>query len=213
MSRNIIIYGAGGLGREVLQAVRLTLCAKGAVILGFVDDEVKPGTVLNDAAVLGGGEYLDSIAEPCSVVIGFADPHAKEGVYRRLRENPLISFPNIVHPSARISDYARLGEGVVIAENCLVSVDAAIGDCVFLNYGAMIGHDAIVGNFTSIMPSAAISGNVHIGERGMIGVLSALKQGIIIGADCTIGMGSIVVHDVPDGVTVIGNPARAITKP
>ncbi|MDR1472495.1 MAG: hypothetical protein LBS75_08215, partial [Synergistaceae bacterium] len=91
----IIIYGAGGLGREVLQIVKSTLCLDGSRVLGFVDDGVKPGTVRNGAVVLGDGGYFDMLSEPCSVVIGFAAPREKEGVYRRLKRNPLISFPNV----------------------------------------------------------------------------------------------------------------------
>jgi sugar O-acyltransferase (sialic acid O-acetyltransferase NeuD family) len=208
--KKIIIYGAGGLGREVLQIVRATLCLGGARVLGFVDDGVPPGTIRNDAEVLGGGEYLDALSEPCSVVIGFADPRTKAETCRRLRGNPMISYPSVIHPDASVSGYASLGEGVVIATGCVVSIDAKIGDFVFLNYRAMIGHDATVGSFTSIMPSVAVSGNVEIGERCMLGVGSLILQGVKIASGAVIGMGSVVLRDVPDDTPVCGNPAKRI---
>ncbi len=207
----IVIYGAGGLGREVLQLARQTLCRDGARVLGFVDDGVAPGTVLNDAEVLGGGDYIDSIREPFSLVFGLASPLAKKELYHRHKKNPLISFPNVIHRSASISEYAHLGEGVVVAASCLVSVDATLGTCVFLNSGAMIGHDAVVGDFTSIMPMSAISGNVAIGECCLIGVQSAIRQGLRVGRNCTVGMGSMVLRDVPDDSTVLGNPAKKVS--
>jgi len=208
---DIIIYGAGGLGREILQIVRLSLCADGAQVLGYVDDGVEPGTARSGAQILGGREYLDSMDKPYSLVFGMADPSVKRKLYGELSLNPLISFPNVIHPGASISEYASLGEGIVVTASCLVSVDVTIGNCVFLNYGTMIGHDAVIGDFSSIMPMAAISGNVTIGECCLIGVHCAIIQGIAIGLECTVGMGSIVIRDIPDGATVLGNPAIRIS--
>lgn len=207
----IIIYGAGGLGREILQLVRLTLCPKGARVLGFVDDHVAPGTVLNDAAVLGDGSLLDTMTEPFSLILGFAYPEGKKEKYGQFKKNPLISFPSVVHPSAYVSEYARMGEGTVIAASCNISVDTSLGVCVFFNTGVLLGHDSTVGDFTSVMPLSAISGNVAIGEGCLIGAQSAIKQGIKIGRSCVVGMGSIVLRDIPDDSTVLGNPAKKIS--
>lgn len=211
-SRRIVIYGAGGLGREVLQMVRLKLGSSGAQILGFLDDGVEPGVVRNDAAVLGGLDYLDAVTEPLSVVFGFSDPAAKERVYSRLRQNRLIFFPNVIHPTARLREYLSIGEGVVIAADVHVSVNVAIGNCVLLNDSATVGHDVTIGPFTSIMPQVAVSGNITIGERTLIGVHSSLRQGICVGSDCVIGMGSVVLRDIPDGAIVFGNPAKIRTN-
>ncbi|MDR3281012.1 MAG: acetyltransferase [Synergistaceae bacterium] len=207
---NIIIYGAGGLGREILQMARITLGREGARILGYVDDGVEPGAVLNDYEVLGGMGYLEQFTEPVSVILGFSAQKAKEKIFSHLRKNPNISFPNIIHPNASVSEYASLGKGIVVASACIISLDAVIGDCVFLNCGAMVGHDTTIGACTSVMPLAAISGNVTIGERCLIGVQSAIRQGVNIGSDCTVGMGSIVFNDVANEATVLGNPARRI---
>jgi sugar O-acyltransferase (sialic acid O-acetyltransferase NeuD family) len=210
-AERIIIYGAGGMGREILDILRRTNCVEGAVILGFVDDGVPPGTVRNDIEVLGGMNYLKSTAEPRSVVLGMAAPDAKRAIHSELKQNPLISFPNVIHPTSCVSEYALLGEGVVIATRCEVGIDAVIGDCVFLNANTLVGHDARVGRYTSIMSMTIVSGCTDIGEGCMLGAHSALRQGIRIGPGCMIGMGSVVLRDVPDGATVLGNPARRIS--
>jgi acetyltransferase EpsM len=73
--------------------------------------------------------------------------------------------------------------------------------------GASVGHDSKIGDFSSVMPLAAISGNVNVGESCLIGAQSAILQGTTVGKGCVVGMGAVVVHNVPDGATVMGNPA------
>ena len=208
MTGAVIIYGAGGLGREVLQIVRAVSDAR---VLGYVDDGVPPGTERNGARVLGGAEYLDTLDDHVSVVMGISDSNVKRGIFDKLSRNPRVSFPNIVHPRAMVSEYASLGRGAVIAAGCAVSVDASLGVGVFLNVGAVVGHDAKIGDYSSVMPLAAISGNVNIGERCLIGAQSAIFQGTSVGDGCTVCMGAVVIRDVPDGATVLGNPAVRVS--
>lgn len=203
-----VIYGAGGLGREVLQLVRDVARYE---ILGFIDDGVEPGTVRNGAPVLGGGEFFEALAEPVAVIFGLADPRSKEKRYNALKDNRLVSFPSIVHPRALIREYVTIGEGTVIIADCHVSVNVNIGRCVLLDDCATIGHDVDIGDFCSILPQAAVSGNTRIGGKSLLGVGCMLRQGIEVGAGAVVGMGSVVLKDVPAGTTVYGNPAR--TKP
>ncbi len=52
-------------------------------------------------------------------------------------------------------------------------------------------------------------------KRGAaIGSNATLLCGITIGENALVGAGSVVTRDVPDGATVVGNPARIlVTKP
>jgi sugar O-acyltransferase (sialic acid O-acetyltransferase NeuD family) len=204
MTGAVIVYGAGGLGREILQIVKAMPDAR---VLGYVDDGVPSETERNGARVLGGIEYIESLDSDVSVVIGISDPSVKRGIFDRLSRNPRVSFPNIAHPRAIVSEFASLSRGTVITQSCIVSVDASLGAGVFLNMGAIVGHDAKIGDYSSVMPLAAISGNVSIGEGCLIGAQSAIHQGITVGDGCIVGMGAVVIRDVPDGATVMGNPA------
>jgi len=211
MSIQVIVYGAGGLGREVMQIVLKTLVAgREYDALGYVDDGIAPGTVLNGFPVLGGGDYLQNLDRDIALVLGIAAPDIKARLYHRFKDKRNISFPNVIHPETSVNEYASLGRGVVTAFGSYISLDAVLGDFVFVNNGASVGHDAKIGAFTSVMPLAAISGSVTVGERCLIGAQCSVKQGLSIGSDATIGMGSVVLSDVPKGATVAGNPARRI---
>lgn len=59
-------------------------------------------------------------------------------------------------------------------------------------------------------PNAALAGDVKVGEGTHIGIGAQVIQGITIGKWCTIGAGAVIIKDVPDGVTVVGNPGREV---
>ena len=207
----VIVYGAGGLGREVMQIVIGALVGRGGyAALGYLDDGIAPGTVRGGFPVLGGGDYLENSVGELALVMGIADPDTKAGLYKKFKDRRGVSFPNVIHPGASVSASASLGRGVVIASGCFVSVDAVVGDCVFMSNGAFIGHDVRIGGFSSIMPLAAIAGCVAIGERCLIGMQCAIRQGSSVGNGAAVGMGGVVLGDVPDGETVAGNPAKRI---
>jgi acetyltransferase EpsM len=48
-------------------------------------------------------------------------------------------------------------------------------------------------------------------SRLSIGAQSAILQGITVGEGCTVCMGAVVLRDVPDGATVMGNPAVRVS--
>jgi len=50
---------------------------------------------------------------------------------------------------------------------------------------------------------------IRIGSNVWIGGGAIILPGVTIGDDALIGAGSVVTRDVPAGVTVVGNPARA----
>lgn len=207
-AERIVVYGAGGLGREVLQLVRDTKCLEGAEALGFVDDGVEAGTIRSGAPVLGDIGYFDAVSDPLSVVFGIADPGAKERLYTRLKGNPLLSFPSVVHPRALIRADSTIGEGCVLIADSHISVNVRLGKCVLINDAATVGHDVTIGDFSSVMPQAAVSGSVEIGDRCLIGVGALIRQGLRVGRDAVVGMGSVVLRDIPDGAKAWGNPAK-----
>ncbi|QYF96081.1 hypothetical protein KY495_15080 [Massilia sp. PAMC28688] len=53
---------------------------------------------------------------------------------------------------------------------------------------------------------------VVIGNNVWIGAGALILPGVTIGDHAIIGAGAVVTRDVADGVTVAGNPARAINK-
>lgn len=101
-----------------------------------------------------------------------------------------------IHPGARIGKrlFIDHGAGVVIGET------AEIGDDVLLYQGVTLGG---TGNER---------GKRHptVGNRVVIGTGAAVLGNIVLGDDVKVGAGSVVVHSVPEGATVVGIPGRVV---
>lgn len=211
--QRLLIYGASGLGREMLDMImEINLISPQYEIEGWIDDGVPSGTIINNLAVLGNIDYIAEV-DSGAVVLAIADPNIKEKLYNKIKaENAQIVFPTIIHPSSSVSPLSELDEGVIITRFCWVTANTKIGKCVLLNTRCDVGHDSRIGDFSSLMPSVNISGNVTIGKKVYIGVQSALLQGLSIGDSAIIGMGSKVMTNVPTNCTVLGNPAKIIQR-
>lgn len=82
--------------------------------------------------------------------------------------------------------------------------------------GVVINNNAIIGKNCIISKGVVIGGKSGnkivpiIGDNVMIGANAAIIGPVKIGNDVNIGTLCVVTHDVPDGATVVGNPARII---
>ena len=204
--KDLVIYGAGGLGREILSLIRRDYANEWRVV-GFIDDSGDKPNSVDDIAVFS-QEYLETAN--VSVVLGFADTHQKNWLLTKLETKGNLSFPNILSKHAIIHKDCKLGKGVVVTDFCSISTKAVIEDGVFLNVGTVIGHDVMIGKACSIMPQCAVSGFVKIGSETFIGAHSFILQGKTIGNGVTIAAGTVVCRDVCDGGMAMGNPAKVL---
>jgi acetyltransferase-like isoleucine patch superfamily enzyme len=93
-----------------------------------------------------------------------------------------------------------------------MTVNITVGNFVSMNRLVALGHDCALGDYTSIAPLASISGNVTANQGVDIGTLAAIRQGLLLGNGCCVGMGSAVVKDVPANTLVVGNPAKQLRE-
>lgn len=208
---NLVIYGAGRLGLEVAEIIwRINARHRIWNFLGFVDDSICTDLVWRDYGVLGGRSFIKDYSDPLDVVLAISSPQSKRLIYSSLKEWPFVNFPVVIDIDVVISQDAFFDEGVVISHFCSVSLDVKLGKCVFLNTGSHIGHNTSIGDFCSVMPNADISGDVRIGDDTLIGARSVLLQGIEVGSCTKVGIGSVVLGNIPGNCTVLGNPACRI---
>ncbi len=59
-----------------------------------------------------------------------------------------------------------------------------------------------------LIPAQTFPGGVGIGEGALVGTGAQVLQYLHIGAGATVGAGAVVTRNVPEGLTVVGVPAR-----
>ncbi len=195
------ITGAGGFGRETLDALRAmspSLAAR-AVFL----DERAHATTVDGIPVRRPGE-----AGCGAFVVAIADPSARQRLASALTSRGLLPG-RVIHPRAVISPGARLGQGAIVLANAFVSTGAVLGAHAQINYNATIGHDAVLGDIVTVLPGANVAGAVSLGQHVTIGTNACVLQSLRVGSSTTVGAGAVVTRDQPDGVVAVGVPARS----
>ena len=160
------------------------------------DVEIGPGTRLVANVVLRGrvtiGRY--NMLHPGCVIGG-------EPQDISYREEPT---------SVTIGDHNIIREGVTINRGTAKDAgNTSLGNHCYLMACSHIAHDCQVGNQVIMANNASIAGHVHVGDYANFGGYSGVAQYRSIGAYTHIAAMSLVVKDVPDCLTVSGNPAGA----
>ncbi|MFT0516845.1 acetyltransferase [Pseudomonas faucium] len=209
MRTQLIIVGAGGLGRVVYNVLinDRAFCERHE-IAGFLDtraDIVLPEDI--SAPLLG--SPLTYEVRPGDVFLpAVGDPGWRERLLAPLLEQgaKLLAYTDQAFVGAR----TRIGAGSFLTPGAVVSVDSDIGQCVYIDTYVVLGHDVTIGDHAMIGAMTFLAGGVKVGRGACIHPRATIAKDVCVGDGATVGIGSVVVNDVPAGVTVFGNPARVI---
>jgi sugar O-acyltransferase (sialic acid O-acetyltransferase NeuD family) len=115
----------------------------------------------------------------------------------------------LVDPHAMMAATCEIGGGSFVNTGCIVGADTVMARHALINRGASIGHHVRIGECASVGPGAIVGGLAVIEQGAMIGAGAIILPKVRIGSFAVVGAGAVVIRDVPDGVTVVGNPARS----
>jgi sugar O-acyltransferase (sialic acid O-acetyltransferase NeuD family) len=204
-STAIIIYGAGGHGKSLIDLIR---SLKKYRIAGIVDDATKQGSAetIMSIPVLGGRETLpelhaQGIRQAVNAVGGIGNVQVRVMVFRHLAEAGFIC-PTVVHPTAFIEPSASLSAGVQVFPQAYIGSDTKLGYGTIVNSGAIVSHDCMLAEYVNISPGAILAGAVNISRGSLIGMGATVNLGVTIGEGVRIGNGATVKRDVPDNQIV-----------
>ena len=207
--KEIIIVGAGGFGRELLQWIKdINKVESRWKIKGFIDDNLEALKNYEcDYKVLGKiKEWKPGKKEIFSCAI--AEPKIKEKVVCFLREKG-ADFASVIHPNTIIGNFNKIGEGLIMCPRSALTVNTKVGNFVTI-LASSIGHDTNIGDYTTISSHCGISGKTKLGKRVFIGSNATIVPGKLIGDDVYIGAGSVVIRNIKENKKVFGNPARIV---
>jgi UDP-N-acetylbacillosamine N-acetyltransferase len=212
MKKKLVIWGASDQAMVTIDIIRLR---DDYEVVGFLDD-VNPArkeTEFCQVPILGGREQLDSLQQKGvhSLILAFGNSEARLRVAELVRAKG-YQLATAIHPQAVIAAGVPIGSGTLIKAGAVIDPGARIGENVFIGSCVAVGHHCVLEDGARISGGCAIAGYVTIGRATMLGPGTSVRDRLHIGHHSLIGVGSVVVTDIPDGVVAYGVPARVMRK-
>jgi len=211
------LFGAGGFARPVMpilqEAARERHGDAGDVV--FIED-APTSTHVNSVRVMSTDDFLAAPRAATFFNVALANPHARMAVCERFLGEGFKPV-SIVSRQAIVMGPADIGEGAIICGFCTITTNIRIGRFFHANIYSYVEHDAVIGDYVTFAPRVNCNGNITIRDLAYIGTGAVIRQGhygrpTVIGRGAVIGMGAVVLGSVPDGETVVGNPAKPIHR-
>lgn len=215
MSEKFILWGSSGQAKVLADIIQLT---GNQVVALFDNCNVKPA--IPDTPLIVGEQGYRKWAEDQKLkgerIFGLAAIGGDRGLDRLFLHTLFreygFNIPVLSHPSAVISQSALLGAGTQVLSQANISAGAILGEACIVNSNASVDHECQIGDGVHIAPGATLCGCVTVGHNAFIGAGSVILPRVNVGNNSIIGAGAVVTKNVPSGLTVVGNPAKFISK-
>lgn len=209
--RQLLIVGAGGFARETAEAVRaVNAVAPTFDLLGLLDDNAAlHGELVGGTPVVG---PIETVHEHPDALVVLTTGRPDMYVSRRMIAERLdlddARYATIVHPSATVGETCSVGAGSVVLAHTALTADATIGRHVSVMPQVVLPHDVVIEDFATIASGVRVGGSCVVGTGAYLGQASCLRETVQVGPHAMVGMGSVVLRDVPEERLWMGVPAR-----
>ncbi len=202
----VAIIGAGALGRLAANILHLNQVA----VMGFYDDGIASGTVIDGIEVKGGLDQFFSL-KGVGAIIGVGDIAGRRKIYERCLAGG-VKLVSAVHPSASIASTAVVGQGCLIKEFAVLEIGVTLGDNCIVGNRAVICHDTRIGSHCRLAPGVSIAGYALIEDECYLAVNVAVDRKITVGARSVIASGCTIWENVPPE-SLVKLPQKMIVSP
>jgi sugar O-acyltransferase (sialic acid O-acetyltransferase NeuD family) len=208
----VAIFGGRGGGALAAFALGRLEVQGRARCLGFLNDVEPVGTRISGYPILGSFASWRNLP----LTVQFIAPLHKAKQMRTRAEIihrlgvPRTRWATVIDPQAVLADDAAHGVGLFAAAGCSIMCGARLGDHVAVRNGAHVAHDCSIDDFVIVGVNAVVCGYAALREGAHIAPGALVREGTTVGRYGVVGLGAVVVEDVPDGAVVAGNPARII---
>jgi UDP-3-O-[3-hydroxymyristoyl] glucosamine N-acyltransferase LpxD len=169
-------------------------CSIGKVNIGD-GTIIESNVTIYDNVVIGKNVKIQAGA-----VIGSAGMSLSRG-----ENNEFIGFPCL--GKVIIEDDVEIGSNSVIDQSIIE--ETRIGKGTKINSLTFIGNSVVIGRNNYISVVVNINGSVRVGDNNFIGSGSTIRNKLTVGDNNTVGAGSVVIKNVGNNETIVGNPGKS----
>ena len=211
MADRLLLAGAGGLTSEVIAVLRGARDPREIVVL---DDRAElRGTTILSAPVIGG---IDDVGDhpDADILICVGNGAKRETIAARLTLLGVADerYTTLVHPAVEIPAGCSVGRGSILLAGVVMTATVTVGRHVVAMPQATMTHDNVIDDFATLCAGVSLGGFVHVGRSAYLGMNSCVRQNVTVGDGTTLGMGAVLLADLPVGETWAGVPARSLSR-
>lgn len=208
---NIVIFGSSGHAKVIVEIIKKMNSHN---VVGYIDSFKAIGEVTLGIPIIGSEDDLPTLMDKYDIkggIVAIGDNYTRKKVVERIKEiSPSLKFLTAIHPNSVISDSVNIGEGSVVMAGAVVNACVSIGKFCIINTNASVDHDCKLYDFVSLAPKVGLGGSCTIGHLSAVGIGTNLIHGVVIGENCVVGAGSLVLEDFEDNLISYGTPAKKV---
>jgi len=206
--KKLCIIGCGGFAREAYTIISSLGWEEKFYAFFQSDSHYIPNTKLYGIDILPISHFDPNLHQ---AVIAIGDSVLREKIFKEMPADS--TYYKLIHPNVIISKHnVEIDVGAIICAGTILTCDIKIGQHVILNLSSTIGHDCVIDDFFTTAPGVNMSGRCNIGKRVYIGTNASLRGHNKICDDVIVGMGAVILKDITESGTYIGNPIRKLEK-
>jgi len=201
-TRDIILIGAGGFGREV--AAWLGFLKLPLRVAGFLDDSKTGHDIL--------GTVSDHIPRKDAVYLTCLGNGASRRRIRLALEARGACFISLIDPLARSVSPVNKSVNSIFFGPSVISNNVTVGDDLLLHTFAGVGHDVHLGHGVTVGSHGFVGGAATLKDCATVHPGAKVLPLVTVGEYAVIGAGSVVIRNVEANTTVFGAPAKVISR-
>jgi sugar O-acyltransferase (sialic acid O-acetyltransferase NeuD family) len=211
-TRPVAIFGGRSGGVLAAFALARAVAPHPSPLVGFLNDVETPGSFIEGTVVIGPFAYWSSLN---SITHFLAPLHKPKVMGKRARLIRALGVPdnrwtNVIDPAAIVAEGTLIGSGIWAQSGSMVMPGARINSHVALRSGCQVSHDCVVEDFAFLGLGAILCGYSIVRQGAYLAPGAIVRDGVTVGCYSVVGLGAVVVKNVPDGAIVLGNPARIV---
>ncbi len=212
---DITVFGARGFTLTILRGMEDHW--QGRVRVKALIDDIDNGFLHPELGIpiISSAERLRDYADLPVLLTAGSGPVRAKAAARFASEEAILATASCVGPH-HVDPAVDYGAGCLCAPYTRLGPNVVIGAGTHV-LATNVAHDVRIGAFGNVGFNASILGHVIVGDNVNIAPHAIIANGTRekprhIGNGATIGVGAVVIRDVPDGAHVVGNPALPIRQ-